>query len=152
MKAKKRESAMTSDRNFKLTPEGQVVKDVFAAINRNDIPVAMAFFDPQIVRIEPEGFATEGTYRGLAEVSAHLSKGRGTWAEGSCEPEQLIVAGDKIVALLYVRVKLKDRSDWIEGRFADVFTFRAGKVIEMRTFAERQQALEWAGAKSDDSN
>ncbi len=37
--------------------------------------------DPEVVRIEPEGFPTAGTYRGVAEVQEHVTKGRGTWAE-----------------------------------------------------------------------
>ena len=30
--------------------------------------------------------------------------------------------------------------------FADIWTFRNGKATQMRSFGERQQALEWAGA------
>jgi len=44
--------------------------------------------------------------------------------------------------------KLKNNLEWIEGHLADVFTFRNGKVIQMRTFAERQQALDWIGVKA----
>ena len=122
-----------------------MLREVYAALNRNDIPAMLDAFDPQIERIEPPEFPAGGTYRGYADVEAHLSKARETWAEGSCEPEQFIVAGDKIVAFLYVRVRLKDSTEWIEGRLADVFTLRNGKAIQMRTFADRQQALEWAG-------
>jgi ketosteroid isomerase-like protein len=127
--------------------ETEILKEVYAAINRNDIPAALKNFDPQIERIEPEGFATGGTYRGLAEVKAHLSQGRGTWAEGTCEPEEFIAAGDKVVVFLYVHVRLKNKTEWIEGRFADGFIFRNDMIIQMRTFAERQEALDWAGFK-----
>jgi hypothetical protein len=47
-----------------------------------------------------------------------------------------------------VKVRLKDRPEWIEGRTGDVFTFRGGKIIEFRTFMEHQKALEWAEANS----
>jgi ketosteroid isomerase-like protein len=80
-------------------------------------------------------------------VTGQISKGRGTWAEGTCEPESFVVAGDKIVALLHVRVRLKDHTDWIDGRFADVHTYRNGKAVQIRTFGKRKDALEWAGAK-----
>ncbi len=55
------------------------------------------------------------------------------------------VMGDKIVVSAHVHVRLKDQTDWLEGRTGDVFTFRYGKVIEFRTFFDEQQALEWAG-------
>lgn len=45
-------------------------------------------------------------------------------------------------------LRLKDKQDWIDARFADGFIFRGGKVLQMRTFAERQQALDWAGLES----
>jgi ketosteroid isomerase-like protein len=141
---------MTASQGSNLSAETETLKEVYAAINRNDIPAAVKFFDPQIERIEPEGFPAASGIHGLAGVQAHFSQGRETWAEGSCNPEQFIVAGNRIIVLIHVRVKLKVTMEWIEGRLADVFTFRDGKIIQMRTFAERQQALEWTGIK--DSN
>ena len=133
--------------NRLLHPEDNIelARAFYAAINRHDIPAVMAMCDPDIVRIEPASFPSAGTYHGLAEVEAHLSKGRATWAQGACEPEECLLAGELVVVFLHVRVRLKDRSDWIEGRFADVLTFRDGKVVRMQTFAERQEALAWAG-------
>jgi ketosteroid isomerase-like protein len=131
-----------------LEAETASLKEVYAALNRNDIPAMLQAFDPQIERIEPPEFPAPGTYQGLEAVQAHLSRARDTWAEGSCEPEQFIVARDKIVVFVYVRVRLKHEKEWREGSLADVFTFRNGKAIEFRTFADRQQALEWAGAKA----
>ncbi|HEV8593429.1 MAG TPA: nuclear transport factor 2 family protein, partial [Pyrinomonadaceae bacterium] len=97
-------------------------------------------------------FPGGGTYHGIEAVKAHMSAGRSTWAEGSCEPERFIVAGDKIVVLIHVRVRLKDHTEWIDSRIADVYTFRNGKAIQFRTFAEEQQALEWAGVEDPDAN
>lgn len=129
-----------------LAAETEALREAYAAVNRNDIDGFIKDFDPQIERIEPEGFPTAGTYRGLEAVKAHVAHGRSTCAEGSCDPERFVVAGDKIVVCLHVRVRLKDQMEWIDGRFADVFTFRDGKAIHYRSFAETQEALEWAGA------
>jgi ketosteroid isomerase-like protein len=107
-------------------------------------------FDPHIVRVEPEGFPTSGTYRGIEEVREHVRAGRGTWAEGSCEPEKFLVKGDKVVVYLYAWVRLKDATDWIGGRFADGFVFREGKITEYRTFGERDDALKWAGIEEQE--
>jgi len=128
-----------------MNNEIEILKQFFAALNRNDMPSLTKDFDPQIVRIEPEGFATAGTYRGIAEVQEHFAKGRGTWAEGACEPEKFLTHGDKVVVYLHVRVRLKDALDWVEGRFADGFVFRAGKITQYLSFGERRDALKWAG-------
>jgi ketosteroid isomerase-like protein len=131
-----------------FSAEIETLKEFYAAINRNDVEAGVNVFDPEMEWIEPPGNPSAGTYRGRAEVLANISKGRNTWAEGTCEPERFIAAGDKIVVFLHVRVRLKDHTDWIDARFADVYTFRNGKPIQMRLFADRQEALEWAGAKA----
>jgi uncharacterized protein len=41
--------------------ETEALEQFFAAINRNDMQAVTKDFDPEIVRIEPEGFATAGT-------------------------------------------------------------------------------------------
>jgi ketosteroid isomerase-like protein len=137
-----------SEQTATLVLEIETLKQIYAAINRNDIPTAVAAFDPQMEWIEPAGYPGAGTYRGHAAVMANISKGRNTWAEGSCELERFIVAGDKIVVFVHARVRLKGRTEWGGGRFADVYTFRNGRPIQMRSFGERQDALDWAEANA----
>ena len=125
----------------------EVLKQFFAAINRNDMQAITKDFDPDIVRIELEGFPTAGTYRGIAEVQEHVRKGRGTWAEGTCEPERFLVNGDRVVVYVHARVCLKGSTEWVGGRFADGFVFRNGKIIRYLSFGEWAEALEWASIK-----
>jgi ketosteroid isomerase-like protein len=124
----------------------EALKHFYSAINRNDMLAIIRDFDPQIVRIEPEGFPTAGTWRGIADVQEHVRRGRGGWAEGTCEPEEFLVNGDKVVVYLHARVRMKGSTDWSGGRFADGFVFRDGKIVEYRSFGEREEALDWAGA------
>jgi len=128
-----------------MSKEIDVLEQFFAAINRNDMQGITKDFDPDIVRVEPTGFATAGTYRGVAAVQAHVAQGRGTWAEGSCDPEEFLSQADKVVVYLNAWVRMKGASEWMGGRFADGFTFRDGKIIEYITFWERSDALKWAG-------
>ena len=133
-----------------MNPQVDAVQQFFAAINGNDMQAMAKDFDPQIVRVEFEGFPSAGTYRGVAEVRAHVSRGRATWAEGSCEPEKLLVNGEKVVVYVHARVRLNDATEWIDGRFADGFAFRDGRITEYHSFAERARALEWAGIRDDE--
>lgn len=133
--------------NEALLSQIQMLREAYAALNRNDVEGFVKDFDQQIERIEPPEFPQGGTYRGLEAVKEHVSKGRSTWAEGSCEPEQFIVVGDKVVAFIHVRVRLKDLTDWIDSRVADVYTFREGKIIQFRSFADERQAFDWAEVK-----
>jgi len=134
-----------------LLAETEALKGAYAALNRNDIPGFAQLFDSQIEWIDPVEDPSYGTYRGLAAVVAHTIEARARWAEGSCEPVRLIVAGDKIVVFVDVRVRLKDEVQWREGRPADVYTFRNGKVVQARSFLDRQRGLQWAGATAPDA-
>jgi ketosteroid isomerase-like protein len=133
-----------------LEAETEALREAYAALNRNDIPAFVKDFDPQIERIEH--FPGGGTCHGLEAVKAHVSHHRGNWAEGSCEPQRFIVAGDKIIVFVDVRVRLKHETEWREGRTADVYTFRNGKAIQFHSFADERQALEWAGVQASDAN
>ena len=63
-----------------------------------------------------------------------------------------MVARDKIIVFLQVRVRLKHEVEWREERLADVYTFPNGKVIQVRSFPDRGQALEWAGVEASDAS
>lgn len=134
-----------------LTAETEMLRQAYAALNRNDVAGFVKDFDPQIERIEPADSPGGGTYHGLEAVKAHVAHHRGNWAEGACEPQRFLVAGDKVIVFADVRVRLKHETEWREGRTADVFTFRNGKAIQFRTFFDEQQALEWAGVKVSDA-
>ena len=134
-----------------MSKETEALEQFFAAVNRNDMQAITKDFDPQIVRVEPKGFPTAGTYRGIAEVQEHVTKGRGTWAEGTCNVEKFLVKGDKIVVYLYAWVRLKGATDWTGGRFADGFAFRNGKITEYVSFGERPDALKWAGIEDQEA-
>lgn len=127
--------------------ELQALEKFYAAVNRQDLQAIAEDFDASITRIEPEGFRTAGTYLGIEAVREHVRKGRATWAEGRCDPEKFLLQGDRAVVYLHAWVRLHGATDWSGGRFADGFVFRQGKIVEYRSFAERAEALRWAGIR-----
>jgi hypothetical protein len=46
-------------------------------------------------------------------------------------------------------VRLKESTDWIDGRFADGFVFRNGKITQYLSFGERAEAHHWSGIEDD---
>ncbi len=121
----------------------ELIKDAYNSLNSGDIDGFMQLFDKDIVRVEPDGFPSSGTYRGLEVVKEQTVRARATWAEGGCFPEEFMVAGENVVVAVHVRVRLKDQAEWIDARVADGFTFREDKAVFYRSFIDRQQALEW---------
>jgi len=132
-----------------MSNETEALEQFYAAINRNDLQAITKDLDPQIVRNEFEGLPTFGIYQGIAEVQENVTKGRETWAEGTCQPEKFLVNGDKVVVYLHALVRLKNSTDWVGGRFADGFVFRNGKITQYHSFGERVDALRWAGIEDE---
>lgn len=121
----------------------ETVQKIYSAVNEFDLEKFLSFFDSQIERFETFG----GHYKGLEELKANFTKGRGTWAEGGCNPEDFIVQKEKVIVSVHVKVRLKNQNEWIDDRLTDVFSFRGQKAVQFFSFADRTEALKWAGIK-----
>ena len=136
------------DSNGKLPParpHDRRAWRAYEAFNRGDIDAALEPLDAQIEWTEPVELPGGGTYRGRDGVKRYLTQSRAAWAEVASEPERFITAGDRIVVFVHARVRPQGSNQWQDVSLADVYTVRGGKVIEMRAFADRQEALRWAG-------
>jgi ketosteroid isomerase-like protein len=120
-----------------------ILRKAYADFNRGDIAAAVESLDPDIEWTEPESFPGGGTYHGQAGAKTYLTQSRAAWADVRSEPERFITSGNRIVVFVYARVRPKDSNDWLEVRLADVYTFRDGRPIQMRAFADREEALKW---------
>ena len=120
------------------------LKAAYAAFNRGDIDAAVKPLDPNVEWSEPAEFPGGGTYQGVDGAKRYLAQSLAGADEVHSEPEQFIVRGDKIVVFVYARVKPKGKKAFQEIRLADVYTFRDGRAVAMRAFADRQAAVEWA--------
>jgi ketosteroid isomerase-like protein len=121
-----------------------MLRGAYAAFNRGDIAAAVAPLDLDIEWQEPPEFPGGGLYHGRAGASEYLTQSRAAWAEVHSEPEQFIPASDRIVVFVYARVRAHGSDEWLEVRLADVYTFRNGRPVSMRAFADREEALRWA--------
>ena len=121
------------------------LRGAYAAFNRGDMDAAVAGLDPQIEWSEPSEFPGGGAYHGREAVKGYLTQSRANWAEGASEPEQMIPSGDRIVVMVHARFRGKGSETWQDVKLADVYTLREGKIVAMRAFADRAEALRWVG-------
>jgi ketosteroid isomerase-like protein len=101
--------------------------------------------DAQVEWTEPAEFPRGGTHHGRDGVKQYLTQSRAAWGEVNSEAERFIIVGKRIVVFVHARV----RDKWPDVRLADVYTVRNGRVVEMQAFADRQEALGWAGAGAE---
>jgi uncharacterized protein len=128
------------------------LRGAYAAFNRGDVDAAVASLDPQIEWIEPAEFPGGGAFHGRDEVKRYLAQSRAPWAEGSSEPERFIISGNRIVVFVHAKFRLQGSNQWTDVTLADVYTLRDGKIVEMRAFADRQEALHWASVSEKSSH
>jgi uncharacterized protein len=133
-----------------LTQAISNLQAAYAAFNRGDIEAAVEPLDPQIEWTEPQEFPGGGTYHGRDGVRRYLTQSRTAWAECTSQPERFIPAGDRIVVFVHARVRAKGSEEWQDVRLADVYTVLNGKVVKMRAFADRREALRWVGMEDAD--
>jgi ketosteroid isomerase-like protein len=133
-----------------LDPERTItaLRGAYAAFNRGDIDAAVAPLDEHIEWSEPAEFPGGGTYHGREGVRRYLSQSRASLAEGTSEPVQFILAGNRIVVFVHAHVRPQGSREWHDIDLADVYTIREDRIVQMQAFANRQEALRWAAAES----
>lgn len=130
-----------------MTKAISAIRGAYAAFNRGDFDAAVASLDPNIDWTEPATFPGGGAYHGRAAVKGYLSQSRSGWAQGASKPVRFILAGNRVVVFVFVRFQPKGSDSWREAKIADVYTVRRGMIVQMNAFADREEALRWAGAK-----
>jgi ketosteroid isomerase-like protein len=125
----------------------EVVLRGYDALNGGDVESALELVDPEIewqtyVVPGPGG----GIYRGHDGVRELWADVRNIFADYRNDPEQIIDAGDKVVAFICIRGRGARSGAKVEARIAHVFTFRDGRILRVESFEDREEALGAAGA------
>jgi ketosteroid isomerase-like protein len=85
------------------------------------------------------------TDRGYEGVERLLRMVNDVWDDFRFEVEQLIDAGEQVVAAVRLSGKGKGSGAPVDQQDFHVFTLRDGKVVRQRVFHDRAEALEAAG-------
>lgn len=129
------------DRHSKI----ELLQRYYEALNAKDFVALSQIFDPEIEWQEPSDEPEGGRWHGRDAVLKHLEEGLGAWTEGTCASEEFVEAGESIVSLEKIDVRIKGREDWVRGRIAAVFVVRDGQMAQGRIFWDRGDAFRWAG-------
>ena len=121
-----------------------VIRGVYAAFQKGDIPAVLGAMAPDIVWNEAENFpyADKNPYIGpdaiLAGVFARLG---GEWDGFSVKEEELIDAGDTIVTLGRYGGAPKATGNKINAQFAHIWKFKNGKIVNFQQYTDTLQTM-----------
>jgi len=113
-------------------------------------PLMGTVWDPEIVwNMSPTRIPGLGTYRGFDELRSFFEDWFGAFPfeEWEQEVDDLIDCGEQVVALIRQRGRGTASGAVAELEYAQVMTFRGGKVVQVDVYLDRARALEAAGLR-----
>ena len=124
----------------------EIVRRSFAAYNSGGLDALAEFWHPDINWRAADGALDDtGLMEGPDGLRQYYRQWEETFDAVRLEAEELIDAGDQVVALIRGIGRMKDSDAEIDIRFAAVISIRDGKVATGREYFTREEALEAAG-------
>jgi ketosteroid isomerase-like protein len=103
------------------------------------------FLHPDVVIDVRDVVLTPALYRGFDGVLRFFERVGEIWENLRVEPEELIDAGDNVVAVVRMSGKRRLGGMKDEVQVVTVWTLREGKVLRYTGYRDRSEALEAAG-------
>jgi ketosteroid isomerase-like protein len=123
-----------------------VIRELCDALNSNDTERLSRLTDPDVVQYGTRGGIDQRrVFHGRAAVIGYWNEMAEAWESLRFDPERLIEAGDLVVAFWRERARSRHSDLELESNTATVFRLRDGKVVEVRGYLDREEALEAAG-------
>jgi ketosteroid isomerase-like protein len=142
-----RHSAAMSEQNV------EVVRRLFAAFQgaeiddfeqRFDDDELREFFDPDVEWVAASrSLLASQEYRGFEGVRRFWTQFLSVWDEYRVEAEELIDAGDHVVAVMRMTGRTNELE--IDEVWSSLHTLRDGRIVRVEGFASKDGALEAAG-------
>jgi len=120
----------------------QLIRGVYEAFGRGDIPAVLAQMDQSIEWNEAENFiyADRNPYVGPQAVLEGVFTRLGAEWEGfTVTPEELLDAGDRVVALGTYSGINKATGSAVRAQFAHVWGVRGGRVMSFQQYTDTKQ-------------
>ncbi|GAA4942711.1 hypothetical protein EV188_105206 [Actinomycetospora succinea] len=120
------------------TDTATVVRGIYDAFGRGDVPAVLGAFDPEIEWYESTG-RIRGTYRGpqgvLDGVFVPISE---EWEGFTVDTERLVSEGDVVVAVGTYRATCRATGKAMTSRFAHVWELRDGRAVRFEQIADTE--------------
>lgn len=132
-----------------MANSGDLVKSIYSAFGRGDVPAVLGVFDPQIQWLEAEGFlyADGNPYAGPQAVAEGVFQRIVTDLDNfGVFPERYVDGGDTVVVEGRYRGTVKATGTPVDAQFAHVWQVRDGKVVRFQQYTDTRQWARAAGA------
>ena len=123
----------------------QLVKDLYAAFGRGDVPAVLGAMDEKIDWQEPESLPFDDQI-GPQAVAENIFGPVTTLLQNfSVTPAEILDAGEVVVAIGAYRGTGADTGKDLDAAFTHVWRIKDGKIAGFRTYTDTHQWLEVLG-------
>ncbi len=120
----------------------ELVRAGFAAYNRGDLDAVLETHDVDVEYVT----LLLGNHRGKEALRRLFEENRETLTGYSLDPEELIDAGDQVVAVVRLGGAGRVSEITLDDRIAFLFTIQDGLLIRQQTFRNKDDAIEASGS------
>jgi len=120
----------------------EIVRRVYDAWGRGDIPGPIEFFHEDVEYVNPQGAIEPGTRSGVTEFARAGEKLHEAWEFWEGEPEEIKADGDRVAVRVRFRARGRGSGVEVEGYESALFTFRDGKVARYEWFHGESDAFD----------
>jgi ketosteroid isomerase-like protein len=122
------------------------VRAILDAFNRGDMRGFLDMCDPDIEWDLSQRLIDPEVYHGHQGVERFFEQQLEAWEEAPrMEAEELIDAGDRVVAFVRVHGRGKGSRAAVDARIAQIWTIRGRKATRLEYYGDRLEALDAAG-------
>jgi ketosteroid isomerase-like protein len=127
----------------------EIVRQMWAALNREDIERQLELCDEQLEITNPAEFPVRGPFHGHDGVRQWATEVGEVFTDLHFEVEEIIEApdGETIVSMQRAVGRMRHTQLPSNFRWACVWTVRNGKALRARGYISRDEALEAAGLR-----
>ena len=127
----------------------KVVRETADAWNRHDLDALMAPCDSDVEYVDRRRFGGD-SLRGSEALRAHFASILDMVVELRHESEVVAARDDVVVTRARFSGRARDGGGEAEAVWANVFTFRDGRIVRGETFDTVEEALEAVGLREED--
>ena len=110
----------------------RAVEDAYRAILKGEPGALFALLADDVQFHEAPSLPYGGSQKGIDGARAGVEGMFSAWSHLRVEIEEIAAGGDIVIAYLWMRAISRSSGDVYEGPTAELFRFKAGKIIEWR--------------------
>ena len=126
----------------------KIAREAWRAWQSNDREASLAVLDEEVEWHRSGDEPEVSTLHGPKEVARMWREWVGSFDDFRIEPLEFIDAGERIVVPFRMRGRMPGSSAEVAVEETHVYSFRNGKVVEVREYRTKPEALEAAGLSS----